>query len=294
MWMSVHRASCSSRIGVAYYSVIDEVLYAGEFSSIEAVQPLKLKLRPDLLLTSCSQPTQLIDLLIRNDAAPGEPFVLKQLPRSDFSPETAMQRLKLLQVEELTKASQLIKPNRYQQTSLLRTTLDFQQTAMLSAIGGLLQHLLQSGVVNQLEHDRSQPISVRAVRGIPSDTMHVDLATLEALSIFVREAHPGSGMRSKEGFSVYSMLNYCKTALGSHLLRSWLREPTCDFDIIRFRQDHIQYFADAEHQELTDSLQRNLSKVKNIARLVKRFNAKPPPLQDWQAFYQVRFYHFTC
>lgn len=131
-------------------------------------------------------------------------------------------------------------------------------------MGGLVRSIMMSGAFSGSD---SSALHVRSVSGIPVDVLEVDASTLDSLSIFVADMHPGrggvgakskeaagegggalSGLTSsgtfKEGFSVYSLLNETKTTHGARLLRQWVRYPSTNMAVIRERQDHVAYFAE--------------------------------------------------
>lgn len=117
-------------------------------------------------------------------------------------------------------------------------------------MGGLVLYLLNSSIFSQLEADRlMEPICIRSLQAIPDgDVLQVDGATLDSLGMVMAEAHPasvgggGGARRSKEGFSVYSTINHTKTLSGGRMLKHWLMFPSTDLNIIRHRQDHVEYF----------------------------------------------------
>ena len=94
--------------------------------------------------------------------------------------------------------------------------------------------------------------------------MHVPAATLAALHIFKKEHHPlaavkggggGSGSNAaKEGFSLFSLLDYTQSKPGRQLLKEWMLQPLLDIDMIRQRQDGVQLFLQPELQTLGASL----------------------------------------
>jgi DNA mismatch repair ATPase MutS len=116
----------------------------------------------------------------------------------------------------------------------------------LQALGGLVGFLLQNRVVNELELPTS-PIAVNEVRYftlyvvlwisenvvqfvvvgstiywyIREDVLYIDQNTLDALQLFKCEQHPSQlGIGStKEGLSLFGLLNQAKTPPGRRLLR---------------------------------------------------------------------------
>ncbi|XP_049401334.1 DNA mismatch repair protein MSH5 isoform X3 [Solanum stenotomum] len=119
--------------------------------------------------------------------------------------------------------------------------------------------------------------------------LKVDSAAHEALQIFQIDKHPshmGIG-RAKEGFSVFGMMNKCVTPMGRRLLRNWFLRPILDLDNLNRRLDTISFFLSAE--EISVSLRETLKSVKDIPRILKKFNS-PSPIStsaDWSAFLKV-------
>ena len=249
--MSVYRPRQIDKIGVSYYNLEDETLYGGEFSSIESVQRLKYHLQPDILVTTAGKEEELHQLLLLNELDHDHPFMVKQMKRADFSTEAAIQRLRLLRIEDIASGARRdIKTlSKVDHTLLLKSIIDFQQTSMVGAMGGLILYLLQSSVLSQ--HDItsfSEPISIRSISSIPSsDVLAVDLMTMQSLGLFISDPHPNTSQRTKEGFSVFTVLNHTKTSMGARLLKQWLQMPLTDSKRINSRLDHVSYFTQEEN-----------------------------------------------
>lgn len=70
----------------------------------------------------------------------------------------------------------------------------------------------------------------------------IDASTITGLQIFQEDTHPsvmGIG-GSKEGFSVFGMMNRCVTASGRRMLQSWFLRPMLNLDMINDRLTAIQ------------------------------------------------------
>ena len=107
----------------------------------------------------------------------------------------------------------------------LTTIVDFDTPTEVRALGGLLSYL--QSTVFRLEQD--QLVSVVSIS--PSSTakhLRVTPAALKSLHVFSDERHPlitrGNG-GSKEGFSLFSLLNRCHSKVGSKCLRQWMLRP---------------------------------------------------------------------
>jgi len=93
----------------------------------------------------------------------------------------------------------------------LAAVIDFESKVLVQAFGALLSYL--QSTVFQLEEGNCITIN-RIVKAKISGYMSISQSTLSALHIFSTEKHPliakGHG-RSKEGFSLYSLLDRTKS-----------------------------------------------------------------------------------
>jgi DNA mismatch repair ATPase MutS len=132
---------------------------------------------------------------------------------------------------------------------LLSSEIDFDDRPRVSALGGLLCYLQKN--VFTLE----QQGNVLVNKLVPVESMMkghcvIDPLSLRALSIFVEEVHPlmvkGKG-RSKEGFSVFGVLDRTSSGGGKRFLRDWFRSPLSDLVKLVARQDGVAMFMIPEY-----------------------------------------------
>ena len=124
----------------------------------------------------------------------------------------------------------------------LAAVIDFESIAQVQAVGALL-FFLQSTMFRFQEGSMSVQDVVRA-----QSFMHMAISpdTFAALHIFATERHPlyaskGSG-HSKEGFSLFSLLDRTKSRAGRQRLREWMLKPLIDAEVIALRQDGVELF----------------------------------------------------
>jgi DNA mismatch repair ATPase MutS len=87
-----------------------------------------------------------------------------------------------------------------------------------------------------------------------------------SLQIFQTDSHPSAfKVDSKEGFSLFSVLNRTKTSAGATLLRSWLKAPCRNLAVLQERQALVAFFVDPAFRELAHELAKCLSGITNIA-----------------------------
>lgn len=161
----------------------------------------------------------------------------------------------------------------------LASMIDFDSVAQVQAIGCLLAFLQSS----TLRFDDRGPMHVDdIVYAEASMHMAISAETLSALHIFNTEHHPlnvakGTGS-SKEGFSLFSLLDRTKSRAGRELLREWMLQPLVDVDAISMRQDGVELFTLAEFRSAGETILDLFSSIGSVERIVARIqkcNAKP-------------------
>lgn len=126
----------------------------------------------------------------------------------------------------------------------LASVVDFDSTVQVQALGSLLTFL--QSTIFRLEEGGF--ISVDdVVYSKSSRYMYIPTDTLSSLHIFATEHHPIAAAKghgnSKEGFSLFSLLDRTKSRAGRQRLREWMLKPLCDVDEIARRQDGVELFS---------------------------------------------------
>ncbi|KAF6252313.1 muts domain V-domain-containing protein [Scenedesmus sp. NREL 46B-D3] len=96
----------------------------------------------------------------------------------------------------------------------------------------------------------------------------IDGPSLSALDVFKEEEHPsamGIGS-SKEGASVYGLLQRCVTGMGKRLLRQWFLRPVVQPSVLADRHDTIQLLVEAP--STNDALRAAMKQVLDVPRLL--------------------------
>ena len=114
----------------------------------------------------------------------------------------------------------------------------------------------------------------------------VDSATLTSLQIFSSRSQlsgstAGSWNRTREGLSLYNILNRCSSVVGSRCLRQMLRCPLANLEVIGRRQQDLTFFSNHSNDEFCQSLCASVKKIKNFPRLMKKLSGNSITLNDW-------------
>lgn len=153
----------------------------------------------------------------------------------------------------------------------LASAIDFDSTAQIQAVGSLLSFLQST----TFRFEEGGCIFVNdIVQAKASMHMTISADTLSALHIFATEHHPlvaakGSG-NSKEGFSLFSLLDRTKSRAGRAQLREWMLKPLVDVDAICTRQDGVEMFMLPDMQTSAGSLLNLLERVGAVDKILVR------------------------
>ncbi|UVW27777.1 DNA mismatch repair protein MutS [Massilia sp. H6] len=136
--------------------------------------------------------------------------------------------------------------------------------AAFGAAGALLRYA-QSTQGRGLQHVNSLACELE------NDTIGLDAATRRNLELT-------ETIRGQEAPTLFSLLDGCRTAMGSRLLRHWLHHAKRSQDVARARHQAIEALAQAD---ATATLSGTLSKVPDIERITTRIallSARPRDL----------------
>lgn len=154
----------------------------------------------------------------------------------------------------------------------IASVVDFDSSVLVRALGSLLSFL--QSTLFRLEEGSTVTVN-SIVQANSSMFMRISSSTLNALHIFATEHHPllakGQG-HSKEGFSLFSLLDRTKSKMGRQCLRDWMLKPLVDREAIQLRHDGVEMFLRSDFQAPTGVLLTHLEKVGAIDRIMLRMS----------------------
>ncbi|KAM8826385.1 mutS protein homolog 5 isoform 1-T1 [Synchiropus picturatus] len=206
-------------------------------------------------------------------------------PTVDFDLEVGKQRLLAAHLPFLSTS---ISPQ--EKFAYLSSCISFDSPLMMRAVGGLLKCLDKKRVGVELE-DSSVGVPILKIRAYTlSNIVFIDQDTYSVLNIFKLESHPSvfklqSG--EKEGFSLYGILNRCRSKFGSILLRQWFLRPTFDLNVLHRRQEVIYFFKFPRNSDLLTAMQSMLHNMRNIPSLLSTMSLHNTKVIDLQNLYKA-------
>jgi len=162
--------------------------------------------------------------------------------------------------------------------------IDMNADAQVAAGGALCAILAKEGVLGSSQDDGRYRLSV--VQEMRLDGfLFVDTMTQQGLQIIQQESHPsamGIG-RSKEGHSLFGLLDNCVTQTGRSLLRLWIMRPLLNKAVIESRLDTIQQLIN--NPESAAQIRKALKQIKDVPRIMRRLVSLQanPCLADFKA-----------
>ena len=168
----------------------------------------------------------------------------------------------------LSKSCAVFRPSSYHSLAAL---IDFDSKVQVQALGSLLSFL--QSTVFRLEEAGTITVN-RIVYAKSSKYMYIPATTFEALHIFAIEHHPlnaakGQG-NSKEGWSLFSLLDRTQSKGGRQMLRDWMRKPLVDLKSIAARHDVVELFMHQNLQASVGVLINFLGKVGPVDKILTR------------------------
>ncbi|CAL1542302.1 unnamed protein product [Lymnaea stagnalis] len=290
----------SGQLALAFYDLSSRQIFlvpdVPENDDFSTVKQILREIQPTIIVTSSLQDSRLISCLKRliSNQSPNEIGLnnescrLEILTNADFSYDVGKRRILALTLPGMPKHFTEEEKKIY-----FSSLISLDRTNLIRAVGGLLKYLQKSRVGVELEDTDTQvPVFGFHIYTIENQ-IQIDTMTYWGLSIFNTELHPSvykSGTSSKEGLSLFGILNRCKSSVGSRMLRGWFLRPLKNAALLNQRYDAISFFLKSCNIDTVKNLQECLKKIKYLPKILLKMTKAQATIGDWVALFKT-IYH---
>ncbi|KAF8798995.1 hypothetical protein BYT27DRAFT_7177307 [Phlegmacium glaucopus] len=161
----------------------------------------------------------------------------------------------------------------------------------MSSVGALLDYLVRERALSDFDDDGITGLDVRDIELLALDqAMQINGDALLSLQVFENESHASvHSDKTKEGLSLFGILNGTKTTMGRSLLRTWLLRPSLSISVIRFRQDAVACFLRSENLVTSNTMHNHLKGLKNVPRILGLMKDGRAKLSEWQGLVKFTY-----
>ncbi|KII86749.1 hypothetical protein PLICRDRAFT_164045 [Plicaturopsis crispa FD-325 SS-3] len=162
----------------------------------------------------------------------------------------------------------------------------------LASVGALLDQMARERAVSELEDEGIGGLEVRDIESLTLDkVMQINADALFSLQIFENESHASvHSDKTKEGLSLFGILNHTTTTLGRSLLRTWFLRPALSLSVINARHDALACFLRPENLVTSDVMHNHLKGIKNVPRIMCAMRAGKAGISEWQGLVKFAFH----
>ncbi|GAA5864913.1 hypothetical protein JCM3774_004270 [Rhodotorula dairenensis] len=159
----------------------------------------------------------------------------------------------------------------------------------LGCAGALLEHM--SSARSRAGDLQGHAIELCGIELLRLDKiMIINSDALTSLQIFRDEAHASAhSQATKEGLSLFGIVNLTRTPLGRAKMRDWFLRPSRELSVIEQRHDAVDCFLREDNHHVVDAIRSSLSQFKNTPLLLKKLGRGSMNLTDWQAAWKLTF-----
>eukprot|EP00756_Hemistasia_phaeocysticola_P006666 Hpha_TRINITY_DN13943_c1_g1::TRINITY_DN13943_c1_g1_i3::g.35249::m.35249/K08741/MSH5; DNA mismatch repair protein MSH5 len=273
--------------GYAAYDSALEQVSAGSFADYSPwflnLNSLRVSVAPAVVLIP--EASRAVNMLFQEPAVPGgTPPEVKKTRADVFEPGGAVSRVYELYSSEFADEQRF--------RTELEGAVDTRCPPLMGALSALVSLLVHGSVMLQ-----NGDVVTTKVRGLPKflspkNVLALDARALSALRVFHIQRHPAAHQglgREKEGMSLFSLLNRCRTSSGVRLLRAWMAHPSRQLPELHRRHSAVAVLAAPENAARRAQVIEPLRWVKDPERLLKKFRLQQPTVQDWEELFRLTY-----
>ncbi|KAK9890839.1 hypothetical protein WA026_012185 [Henosepilachna vigintioctopunctata] len=286
----------SNKIGAAYFSLTDSLMYVYE----EYVDPgphfLILKYLYQEILpkyTICVGSStdifikELIDTINNRDSdttasdirsLPPNFFILSM---KEYPYEICKSILQHVDVAsyQYQESSDALK------TMYIHSLINFDYKMSVYAAGSLIKYLDKNWALFSPERE----VQIMYIHQVTlKNNVLIDWNSFNAFQIFQQKSHEAGFKRgvqsnTREGMSIYKLFSsHCKSRIGQQCLRKLLLNPTFDITELNKRLDFIQFVLNPIHREFIESIQDNIKQLVDVNIILRKVQNTQAKSSSWE------------
>ncbi|PKC07226.1 hypothetical protein RhiirA5_500820 [Rhizophagus irregularis] len=282
------------KLGCAYYNLETSKLYLmediDETFPYDLLNLLRYQILPTVIIANSNADDDFIEILkMQDDSISVEPELIIR-PSTEFLYTSAKMRLLSVRFGEYNHVTSNLESSKRETYLQLSCVVNMESVETICCAGALISYISRAKITEGIPED--QPLDISEIEQFSLKRfLHINSDALCSLQIFEDESHPNMHMRarSKEGLSLFGILNNTRTTSGKQLLKQWFLRPTLDLDIIDERHRTIECFLQTDNLENSEQLVSCLKNIKNIPKIIDNMKGNLN-IKDWQSLLQFAFY----
>ena len=300
----------SGCFGASYYDVetamLNFLLETVEMPPFSLVQNLIEELKPAAVITSAKQDRQFLDALQRfqmhprnsassvssdyssedvpmNSSGDESLFLLEMLSSVEFDYRSSKQRILSIELPGVPKHYSLT-----ERAMHLSSLVPFDSVSTIRATGGLLRYLEKKRIGILMDNPTLMTPIIGFHLFASNDKLFIDKASYKVLQIFQSVSHPSAyKLSTREGLSLFGVLNRTITRHGCKLLKTWFYHPTNDLAVLKRRLDVVSFLVNGRNEEILNAFKSSLRHVKNVCKILAKVKTSKLNIADWNNILQT-------
>ncbi|GLV35982.1 spellchecker1 [Carabus blaptoides fortunei] len=174
----------------------------------------------------------------------------------------------------------------------MHSVVNFGRQASVHALGALVLFLTKyRGLIQSTNAGRTHlfmNINIIPIQNI----VYMDVDTYKTLQVFNPLSHPaaynrGNVASNKEGLSIYKLFNKCRSSLGRTNLRAILLHPTNNLEVLKKRQQLIEFCIKPINAGVIAGVQDCLKYIFPITASLTKIYGNQSVLSSWKILYST-------
>lgn len=207
--------------------------------------------------------------------------LLNILNKNQNNYDHCYQRVKLLKLNSEPEDTSTA-----ERVTFLNSVLNFNSKLMIHALGLLLKYLDENWT--KLALNPSEQVEFLYINSITlNNLVMMDEDTYQTLNIMQSKFHPSlfkyGSCSVEDGMNLFTFFNRCQSRPGVQSLWTLMRHPTRDIEQLTQRHAVIEFFMNADNQNIFESIKSSLKQINRLTpAVIKRYKTPQAKPGDWK------------